>query len=347
LLNLNIHLLKVSDLKYKFLLVIFCLASFLSNGQLKRYAFMQPKMGSPLNIIFYSEDSVVANRLANQCFALVDTLNQIFSDYLPESELNQLSATAGKDSFVQVSPLLYDIILDSRKAWQQSSQVFDITIGPLTRLWRKARKMKSFPTSEEIQKNRALVGFDKIIIDTVAQRIKLLQKGMQLDLGGIAKGYVAQKIIDFLQSKGVQQALVDAGGDLAASKAPPGTDGWHVGINLPENAEELLPRYLTIQDKAVATSGDIYQYIEHQGKKYSHIIDPGSGYGVTYQRNVTVIAKDGALADWLASACSILSIRKAKKIARRNHASLLITYLHRGEIRLETTSDFAAFWNKK
>lgn len=303
-------------------------------------------MGSSLNITFYAEDSILANQLALQCFKLADSLNDIFSDYIPQSELNHLSSTAGKDSFIKVSPLLFDILLRSKKAWQQSYHAFDVTIGPLSRLWRKARKSKIFPGALEINKAKSLTGFDKIVIDTGTQSIKLLLPGMQFDLGGIAKGYVAQKIIDYLKLNNIDQALADAGGDIAISDSPPDKEGWHVGINIPEEAEKLLQRSLIVHNKSVATSGDAYQFIEYDGKKYSHIINPKTGYGVTFQRNVTVIADDGATADWLASACSILSIHKAKNITRFNNAALLITYLKNKKIKFRSTKNFKRYWFK-
>ncbi len=321
-----------------------CLAVVVSHAQLERYSFSQPKMGSPFTIIFYAADSAQASDIAKQCFLLVDTLNTVFSDYMPESELNQLSTTAGKDSFVHVSSLLYDILLKSQSACRLSFHRFDITVGPLTRLWRTSRRAKEFPEADEVAKAKARTGCHQLIIDTNLHRIKLMQPGMLLDLGGIAKGYVAQKIIDYLKSMGVRSSLVDAGGDLVASDAPPNSNGWHVGVNIPESTDKLLPRYLSIRNKAVATSGDIYQYIEHKGKRYSHIIDPETGYGVTFQRNVTVIAGDGADADWLASSCSILSIKNAKKLALRNGAALLITTMHNGKIKFYRTKNFDSFW---
>ena len=297
-----------------------------------------------MNIIFYAADSLKAEHIAKQCFLLADSLNAIFSDYSPESELNKLSATAGKDSFVQVSDLLYDILILSRTAWQKSDHSFDITVGPLTHLWRIARKSKKFPGAGEVQEAKLKVGFDKLVIDTVNHRVKLIQKYMLLDLGGIAKGYTAQKILDFLLSQEIRQALVDAGGDMVMTDAPPGSGGWHVGINTPGTSNELLSRYLLVSNKAVATSGDLYQYMEHGGQRYSHIIDPKTGYGVTFQRNVTVIAADGSTADWLASACSILSMSKAKKLVNQYNAALLITTRGKGKIKMYKAGNVDRYW---
>ncbi len=324
-------------------LVTYCLSA---TAQTKRFSFTQPKMGSPFNLVFYTTDSANAALLAKQAFQLVDSLNVIFSDYLPTSELNRLSATAGKDSFVKVSPLLFQIISESKDAWRKSYGTYDITIGPLSWLWRKARKEKRFPTATEIKEAKAKTGFEKVIIDTITKRIKLLQPYMQLDLGGIAKGFSAQQVINFLQLKGVQVALADAGGDIVCSNPPPNTNGWRIGVNIPEQETELLDKRIRLANKAVATSGDVYQYTVHNGKKYSHIIDPRTGYGVTFQRNVTIIANDGGLADWLATACSILPIKKAKRLVSSFGAELLITQLKKQKIKIYTSKEFNKYWNK-
>lgn len=298
----------------------------------QRFQYTQPKMGSPFNLIFYAQDSAKANALATEAFHLVDSLNTIFSDYLQSSELNRLSKTAGSGKAVPLSPLLNDILGKSKKAASQSKGAFDITVGPLSWLWRKARKAKQFPETNEVQVAKNKTGIKHLFLDTVARSATLQTAGMQLDLGGIAKGYAAQKVVDFLKTEGIVSALADAGGDMACTLPPPGKNGWVVGINVPENETELLSQTIAINNEAVATSGDVYQYIEHDGKKYSHIIDPRTGYGVPYQRNVTVLAKDGTSADWLATACSILPLADCKKLVQKNGAELLITQLHDNKI---------------
>src|SRR4030095_1436569 len=138
--------------------------------------------------------------------------------------------------------------------------------------------------------------------------------------------------IDFLRNKNVNRALADASGDIVMGESPPGKLGWLVGINLPASENELGYRKLELKNCAVSTSGDVYRYTIHNGKRYSHIIDPSTGYGVTSQRNVTVIAKEGAVADWLATACSILSIDKALKLAKKEKAALFIATLENDKV---------------
>jgi thiamine biosynthesis lipoprotein len=155
---------------------------------------------------------------------------------------------------------------------------------------------------------------------------------MQLDMGAIAKGYAADKVLALLKSFGITTALVDAGGDMVAFGIPPQKKGWTIGINVPGQQEKLLERKLILSNKAVATSGDAFQYMLHDGKKYGHIIDPRTGYGVTFQRNVTVVAPTATTADWLATACSILTLDQVKILAKKYKSEVLITTLQNGRI---------------
>jgi len=300
-------------------------------------------MGSPLNIIFYAQDSVIANKQARACFKLVDSLNHIFSNYDSSSELTRINNNAGITKNM-ASPFMWELLLESKRAYTKSHGAYNIAMGPLTQLWRIARRSKSFPTQLQIKETLLLCDFNKIQLNELEHSIYLSAKGMQLDFGGIGKGYIAQKIVDFLNTQGIQESLVDAGGDIVLGNAPRDKKGWTVGVNQPEQAENLLSEKLQLHNLSVATSGDVYQFIEHNGKKYSHIIDPATGYGVTLLRNVTVIANDGALADWLATACSILPIHQAKKLANTMHAELLITELINNRIQPYSTKGFAQYW---
>lgn len=330
----------------KLILVFLLLCPVINlTAQQYRFSFMQPKMGSPFTIIFYADDSLKASTLAQQCFSLVDSFVFIFSDYIDSSELMKLNASAGPAANpFKVSPSLFDILVQSKFAYQQSEGTCDITVGPLVKLWRKARKTKQFPADDTVQAMRKLVGFDKVNIDTLNKTAGLSIAGMSLDLGGIAQGYIAQKVLNFLTGQQITRALINVSGDIVMSGAPPNTNGWTVGVNVPETTDELLPKILLLHNKAITTSGDAYQFIEHKGKRYSHIVNPGTGYGITTQKNVTVIACDGTMADWLTKACSILPIKKAKRLAKKLGAEVLITQMKKGRIRYYATKGFAVYW---
>ena len=303
-------------------------------------------MGSPFNLVFYHFDSVQAVQFARECFALVDSLNDIYSDYNTESEIGRL-ANQTTLTDLKISDELYFMISKSKWAWKRSHKTFDITIGSVTHIWRNARRENRFPSKTEIKTAMASTGFRNISTDVFTKTISFKKPGMLFDFGGIVKGYTAQRVIDHLKMKNITIALADAGGDIALSDPPPGKKGWSVAINLPEQENEMWDNNLQLKNCAVATSGDIYRYTIHNGKKYSHIINPRTGYGVTSLRNVTVIAKDGATADWLATACSILPIRRAKRLVKKEKAALMIALLKDEKIITHKTKNFDSYFEKK
>lgn len=315
----------------------------LLQAQTRKFSYSEMKMGSAFNLIIVSADSNKANHLARKSYELVDSLNHIFSNYDSSSELSKINASAGLLPY-KMSRAMLDLVQKSQYAYIQSKGAYDISIGPLSSLWRNARKAKLFPEASTVLATKKLVGFAQVKINKRLGTIFLPNANMQLDFGGIAKGYIAQWVINFLKANGIQQALVDAGGDIVMSGAPLNQKGWLIGVNLPETTDQLLNKKLQLSNCSVATSGDVYQFIEYKGVKYSHIINPLTGYGVTNLRNVTIVAKTGATADWLATACSILPIKEAKQLAISHQAALLITTLKNGKLVFEATPSFKNYW---
>jgi len=315
----------------------------LLQAQTRKFSYSEMKMGSPFNLIIVSTDSIKAKHLAQKSFQLVDSLSHIFSNYDSSSELSKINTSAGLLPY-KMSATMLDLVQKSQYAYIQSKGAYDISIGPLSSLWRNARKTKLFPEASTVLATKKLVGLGQVKINKRLGTIFLPVSGMLLDFGGIAKGYIAQRVIDYLKTSGIQQALADAGGDIVMSGAPLNQKGWLVGVNVPETTDDLLNKKLQLSNCSVATSGDVYQYIEKNGVKYSHIINPITGYGVTNLRNVTIIAKTGATADWLATACSILPIKEAKKLAISHQAALLITTLENGKLVFEATPNFKNYW---
>jgi FAD:protein FMN transferase len=329
----------------KLIILSYFLISFtLCYSQTKKYTFSQPKMGSPLNITLYANDSLKVNQIATEAYKIADSLNLIYSDYLENSELSLLSKKSGTNEFMKVSPALWEILILSVKASKQSKGAYDITVGSIVKLWRKARKEKVLPEQIFLKNNLQSVEYQHIALDSLTHSVKLVRQNTQLDLGGIAKGYVAQVIVDFCKKEGIQKVLVDAGGDLAMASQE--NKPWKIGITIP-NSEELIPQYLVLQNQAVATSGNMYQFVEINGKRYSHIVNPHTGLGVTHQRNVTVIAPDGATADWLATACSVLSVKKALKLIKSMpNCELLMAEIHKGKLKMWQSEGFEAYLEK-
>ena len=329
-------------LKKLIFFLLFFVQVCISVAQENRYAYSMQKMGSPFNLVIYAGAKQIADSAAYQSFKLIDSINIICSDYDSSAELFKLRyALVGKPT--KVSSILMELLYTARQAYKDSYGSFDVTIGPLSRIWRNARNSQQFPAGVVVTNALKSVGFNKIQIDSSAQTITFLQPNMQLDMGGIAKGYAADKVLALLQSFGITNALVDAGGDMVIAGTPSDKKGWRVGVNIPGQQEALWKRKLILSNKAVATSGDAYQYMLHKGKKFAHIIDARTGYGVTFQRNVTVVAPSATTADWLATACSILTIEQVKILAKKYKSEVLITTLQNGRIHKVSFGKFDSY----
>lgn len=318
-----------------------------SSSQEKRYVFEQAEMGSPFTITLYCNDSASAASSADAAFKKAEELNGILSDYKDSSEINRLSLTSGQDRYVPVSDALFDILRRGVEAARLSAGAYDVSIGPLVKLWRHARKTKIFPSSDSIKTALQKTGYRYIHLDSGTHSVMLEKKGMKLDVGGLGKGFVAAAALEVLNQNGIYCAMVNAGGKIVTGQPPPGKAGWLIGINAPGEKQEILPLLLQLKGISVATSGDLYQYVEISGKRYSHIVDPATGIGLTRSKNVTAIATDATMADWLATACSILSTGKSLKLIRRiPGTALLITERRKGRIRERSSANFKNYLNK-
>jgi len=226
---------------------------------------------------------------------------------------------------VAVSSDLFHVISAAQRISEQTAGAFDVTLGPVIRLWREARKTGQTPASDALRAAAKLCGYQKMELDANASTVKFEQAGMKLDLGGIAKGYAADEALAIISKAGVKSALVAASGDLAFSDAPPGKTGWSIGIDSFDNAHAPFTKTLVLANAAVSTSGDTEQYLDAGGKHYSHIIDPATDMGLTRLMTVTVVARRGIAADPLATTVDVMGAERGLAfIERQTDAAALI-----------------------
>ncbi len=272
-------------------------------------------MGTRFRIVLYAADESAARRASQAAFGRIAELDSILSDYKPDSELMRVSRSAGGPA-VAVSLDLWRVLHRAQEIARLTDGAFDPTIGPLSRLWRRARKLREPPAPQRLAEARALVGYRFLHLDETARAIRFDKPGMQLDLGGIAKGYAADAAQKVLRDLGITRALVAAGGDVVAADPPPGIDHWRVAIaalSSAERAESALP----LCRAAVSTSGDAEQFVEIDGRRYSHIVDPFTGLGLTNGVQATVVAADGTASDALATALCVLGPERGLPIIER------------------------------
>ncbi|MDX2247745.1 MAG: FAD:protein FMN transferase [Bacteroidia bacterium] len=309
-----------------------CGNNVLFSQQTGRFTFEHPQMGTTFRIVLYAENEAIAQNAAGKAFARIDSLNQSMSDYLPDSEISRLAAQAGTGTYQKVSSDLWNVLVRSQQVSRYSKGAFDVTIGPLSLIWRRAMRQQVLPSEEQIWKAVAKVNYKNLQLRKKDLSVMLKQPGMKLDLGAIAKGYASDKAYEVLLREGIPVALVDGGGGLRLGAPPPGQTGWKVEIFTQKETPDTLRKTLYLSHCGVATSGDTYKYVEADGKRYSHIIDPRTGYGIQSRRLVTVVAPDGMDADALATTLSIVGAEKGKKIAhklhKKNQTALYFTEIH-------------------
>jgi thiamine biosynthesis lipoprotein len=280
---------------------------------LYRYEYTQIRMGVQARIVLYALNSDIAEEAARAAFHRFEQLEASMSDYRPTSELMRLCQKAG-GAPVAISKELFLVLERSQEMAEKSGGAFDVTISPLVRLWRKARKTGILPTPEEIHTAKQKVGYKNLVLNRENQTAQLLLPNMQLDLGGIAKGYACDEAQKVLLAHGVKSALVEAGGDIAVSDPPPGAKGWKIEVVNPDPKARF--RILTVSNCGVSSSGDTEQHLEFGGKRYSHIVDPKTGYGLTSHIAATVIAPQGILSDALSTTLSVLGEKQGKALAK-------------------------------
>jgi thiamine biosynthesis lipoprotein len=298
---------------------------------LKRFEFEQIEMGVDFRISLYACDSEVANNAAKAAFERIQELNHVYSDYTADSELRQLCENSEPGRPVQISDDLLPVIDESLRLSRESNGAFDITVGPLTKLWRRARRRKLLPEKEALASAMSLVGYKMIRLNRECQTVELLRPGMRLDLGGIAKGRAADEALEVMRSYGIRRALVDASGDLVAGDPPPGGNGWVVDIANLDPERSVPAARIELSNCAVATSGDAFQSVEIAGRRYSHIVNPRTGFGLSRRSSVTVIAPTGMGADSLASALSVLEPETGLALLRKRGESQFAALLVLGD----------------
>ena len=275
---------------------------------LARFEYTEAHMGTSFRIVLYAPDASSGDAGAHAAFAAVGHLDALFSDYRPDSEIGRLAA--GNDPGVArpVSQELWDLLVSAKSWSERTSGAFDVTIGPLTRLWRWSSRRGVLPETERLSDARAAVGHDYLVLEDEQRAVRLEHVGMALDLGGIAKGWAADAALRVLRARGLRAALVDAGGDVALGDPPPDTEGWRIRLD----ADVLV-----LSNVAVATSGDHYRYAEVDGARFSHVIDPRTGLGVPDAPTVTVVAPDATTADVLASALTVMDTTSGATLLSR------------------------------
>ncbi len=267
------------------------------NAAPQRHTFSHPCMGTVFFITLYASDEAVSQKAAEAAFQRIEDLNQIASDYLPESELSRFNSAPANET-ITVSNDLFRLIKLSLDTAKLTGGAFDITAAYAVQLWRRAKRQHKAPSPEQVAHAVAMTDWRALQLDEAKKTVTKKKPGLLLDLGGIGKGYAANEALLVLKQHGITRAIVAGSGDLAIGDAPPDKEGWDVALRTfekPEDKDSLI--HLTLHNCGCSTSGDLHQFLELDGKRYSHIIDPKTGLGLTDRIACTVIAPDAAMSD--------------------------------------------------
>ena len=267
-------------------------------------------------------------------FTEIKRLEHLINYYSPDSELSMINKAAGKHP-VKVSQETIDLIEKAIYISRITDGAFDPTIAPVLKLWKFEKKMSDhpIPSKEAIEKALKLVDYRKIRIDHENSTVFLEKSGMEMDLGGIAKGYAADRAVEAIKKKGIQAALVAVAGDIRGYGLNISGRPWKIGIQNPrpssdnERPWEDVIATIELTEKAISTSGDYQRYFIKNNRRYHHILNPHTGYPAhTDVISVSVIAPEGYLSDSLATAVFVLGVEKGQKLLKSlNLSGILIT----------------------
>ena len=284
-----------------------------------RFEQSVPAMGSHVDFVVYAQSESDAQKVIGDGLAEIERLSKVLSNYDSESEISKL-CSAPKDAWTSLSPDLTAVLVHSRRWHQLSLGKFDITVGPLTQLWRAQRKRKQLPTQRAVADAKERSGWNYVDLDLRLEsearnehaRASLRKDQMLLDLSGIAVGYILDAAFEKMKNPASNSILINAGGDIRVGDAPPNTRGWRIVIaGLGKDSPPLSK--LEISNCAITTSGDLNQYVEIDGRRYSHFIDPSNGEPIERRQSVTVIAATTVDADAGATALAVLGMDQASE----------------------------------
>ena len=267
----------------------------------ERYEHEEVHLGTLVRIILYAHSQEVAEKAVKEAFASFVTVNEMMNTYDSDSELSKLN----RSQCAYVSKEIFTVLKAAKHYSTLSDGAFDVTAAPMVRLWRRSSRLRELPSEQLIAQAKELVGNHLWELEEQTQTIRLLKPGMRLDLGGIAKGYAIDRAFEIIQTHGITSLLVDAGGDFRVGLPPPNTEGWRIAKD---------NKIYFMKETAMATSGGRFQFVEIDGTRYAHIVDPKTGLGITGLHTVYVTAPTAMEADALATAVSVLGKEKGKKL---------------------------------
>ena len=289
----------------KSLVFALLIATTFSFGQIvhKRKLAM---LGSPFEITVVAKDTIQANEFIDLAVNEVKRIENLISDWIPTTQISEINRNAGLKP-IKVDTEVFELVTRANKISKLTNGAFDISYASMDKIWKFDGSMKVMPTPEAIKKSVEKIGYQNIILNEKDKTIFLKTEGMKLGLGGIGQGYIADKVKAVLQSKGCTSGIVNVSGDINTWGKQIDGKLWSVGIINPMNKNKVFATF-PLEDSAVETSGSYEKFVIFNGIRYSHIIDPRTGYPATGIVSVSVFAKQTEIADAMATGIFVLGV---------------------------------------
>ena len=284
-----------------------------------RYEYSAEKMGVPIRVVLYASSEREARAAVDAALERFDAVNAALSDYDPESEITRVCKKIDEtNDFVEISAEVRKVLAESRLYCELTNGAFDVTVSPVVKLWRRSRYFRELPPSRALESAKSKVG---IGVWELGERGLKTNPGVRFDVGGIAKGVALDEALDAIRALGINSALIDASGDARMGSAPPGKKGWKIGVS---SLTDEPVGYCELSNVGICSSGDANRYVEIDGVRYSHIVDPRTCEPLTRRCVSAVIAPTVTTADVLASARCVLDDAEFLEVIARVKASGLV-----------------------
>jgi thiamine biosynthesis lipoprotein len=294
---------------------LWCSAAFsnLSGQTPAAYKQTVKLMGCRFELTAIAQTDTIAWQAVQNGIAEIERIERLISSWDDQSQTSAINRNAGIAP-VKVERELYELIYRAQKVSQLTRGAFDISFASMDKIWRFDGSLTSLPTTAEVAAARQFINWKAIMLNDTAQTVYLARAGMKIGFGAIGKGYAANRAKLLMQKMpGVVGGLVNASGDLISWGQSPAPEGWTIKIANPSHKNQAIA-WLQIDNLAVVTSGDYERFLEFEGKRYAHIIDPRTGYPTTGIKSVTVICPDAELADALATSVFVLGAQKGLEL---------------------------------
>ena len=300
------------------------------------YSYSAVLMGSPILLKLFEHNEA----LAADAFRLIKQYEDLLTVNRAASEVMDINHAAGRNP-VAVSRPVFELVKCAKAASTVPGSAFNLAIGPLVKRWRIGFKGDSVPPAEEIAALLPRTRPENVVLDSDAGTVFLTQPGMEIDLGAIAKGYIADRVRDFLARRGVQQGLINLGGNVQTLGSPEG--GWSIGLKKPFAAADALIGSIEVANKSVVTSGVYERFFEQDGRRYHHILDPRTGYPLDNELDsVTIVSTDSLDGDIWTTLAYGMGVEKGCR-ALRNRPDIEAIFVTKGGEVVLSSADLLRF----